>query len=153
MIDKWKIVDQLNWDTKFLNLAKNISSWSKDPSTKVGAVVVDAKNRVVSVGYNGFPIGIKDDDRLFNREEKYKMVVHAEMNAILFAQRSLLDHKLYTYPFQPCARCAGVIIQSGIKKVITISSNTERWKEEFITAQHMFYEAGVQLLFMKLNEN
>lgn len=152
-MDKAKIIEQLHWDKKLLNLAKFVASWSKDPSTKVGAVIVDDKNRIVSVGYNGFPIGIKDDDRLFNREEKYKMVVHAEMNAILFAQRPLLDHVLYTYPFQPCARCAGVIIQAGIKKVITKISDIERWKDEFTTAKNMFDEAGVKLLFIKLDEN
>lgn len=141
------------WDAKFLCLAKTVSQWSKDPSTKVGAVITDPKNRVISVGYNGFPRGVKDDERLFNREEKYEIIVHAEVNAILFAQRALYDHTLYTYPFQPCSRCAGIIIQSGIKRIITKPYNEERWRKTFTTAQIMFNEAGVQLLFVDLDEN
>lgn len=75
----------MSWDDRFLELATVISSWSKDPSTQVGAVIVDDDNRVISIGYNGFPKGIKDDHRLSNRDLKYEMVVHAEANALLFA--------------------------------------------------------------------
>ncbi len=78
------------WDKRFLELAKHVSLWSKDPSTKTGSVIVDQKRRVVSGGYNGLPIGVEDlDERLNNREIKYKMIVHCERNALLFANRDL----------------------------------------------------------------
>jgi dCMP deaminase len=86
------------WHNRFLDLAKFISGWSKDPSTKVGAVIVDKNKRIVSVGYNGFPKDVKDDNRLYDRESKYLIIIHAEINAILFANKSLDDCILYTYP-------------------------------------------------------
>jgi len=83
------------WHLRFLDLAKHISNWSKDPSTKVGAVIFDSDKRIISVGYNGFPKNISDDpEKYLNREIKYQMVVHAEINAILFAQRNLKDFLL-----------------------------------------------------------
>ena len=85
-----------NWDCRLIELAKTISTWSKDPSTKVGAVIVDSNRRILSTGYNGFPKGIKDDERLENRDEKLEMIVHAEINAILFAERNVNNSILYT---------------------------------------------------------
>jgi dCMP deaminase len=107
-----------SWDKRFLELAELVSSWSKDPSTKVGAVIVDNQNIIVSVGFNGFPKGIKDNDRLNHRDSKYQIIVHAENNALMFAKRPLDGCTIYTYPFMPCPRCAGMIIQSGIKRVV-----------------------------------
>jgi dCMP deaminase len=134
------------WDTRFLELATLVSTWSKDPSTKVGAVIVDDNKRVVSVGFNGFPRGVKDDfTRYEDRELKLKMVVHAEINAILFAKQPLDGCTLYTVPFQPCSRCAAQVIQSGIKRVVTFESDNPRWLDEFRTAQIMFDESGVAL--------
>ena len=133
------------WDNNFLNLAKTVSNFSKDPSTKVGAVIVDENNRLVSIGYNGFPRGILDDDRLLNRKIKYEMVVHAEANAILFAKTSLFYCTIYTYPFMPCSRCTGLIIQSWIERVVSIKNNEERWKENFLLSSQMMREAGVTL--------
>lgn len=106
-----------NWDARFLDMARLVSSWSKDPSTQAGAVITDG-NRMVSVGFNGFPRGISDDERLAIREVKYEMVVHAEVNAVLFARRSLVGLTLYTWPIPSCSRCAAVVIQSGISKVV-----------------------------------
>src|SRR4030067_2638115 len=104
------------WDLRFINLAYHISNWSKDPSTKCGAVITHG-NRIVSLGFNGFPAGVLDhDDRLLDRELKYKMVLHAEVNALLFAGTDLSDCTLYVVPMAPCSRCAAQIIQSGIKK-------------------------------------
>ena len=83
-------MNSTKWDDRFLVLAKLIGSWSKDPSTQVGAVIVDNKNRIVSVGYNGFPRGVEDSEkRLCNRQEKYDIIVHAEVNAIAFANKSV----------------------------------------------------------------
>ena len=136
------------WDRNFIELAKLIGSWSKDPSTQVGAVIVDPNNRLVSVGYNGFPRGIEDDERLFDREEKYDIIVHAEINALMFANKSVEGCTLYTWPFQPCSRCAGLIIQSGIKRVVSVVHSDERWKKNFQLSSKLLSEAGIELEIM-----
>lgn len=133
------------WDVRFLDLAKFISNWSKDPSTKVGAVITDEYNRIISVGYNGFPQGIHDNDRLKDRETKYKIIVHGEINAITFANTKLDNCTLYTYPFEPCPRCAGIIIQSGITRVVAPVNKTERWEEDFKLTRQLFLEADIRL--------
>ena len=133
------------WDKRFLSMAALIATWSKDPSTQVGAVIVDKERRVVSLGYNGFPKGISDDKRLDKRETKYKMVVHAECNALLFAAKDLAGCTIYTQPFMPCPTCAGMIIQSGITRAVSHETNNDRWSEDFAIARNMFKEAGVDL--------
>lgn len=132
-----------NWDHRFLVLAKLVGSWSKDPSTQVGAVIVDDNHRIISVGYNGFPQKIEDDERLYDRETKYKIIVHGEINAILFANRSLDNCTLYTIPFEPCPRCAGLIIQSGIKRVVSPKNTVDRWEEDFKITRQLFKEANI----------
>ena len=134
------------WDNRFLDMAKLVASWSKDPSTQVGAVIVDYNNRVVSIGYNGLPKDIIDHpNRLNDRNLKYKMIVHGEMNAILFANKSLEFCTLYTYPFMPCPRCASMIIQTGIYRVVSYNNIPERWKDEFALSQTLFQEADIEL--------
>jgi dCMP deaminase len=135
------------WDLRFLKLSQHIARWSKDPSTKTGAVIVDPQNRVISLGFNGLPQGIHDThQRLSNRELKYRMIVHCERNAILFAQRSLEGCTLYTWPFMSCADCAAVVIQSGIRRCVApLSVPNERWAESFSLAESMFNEVGIQL--------
>jgi len=141
MIDKW--------DLRFLGLAKHVASWSKDPSTKVGAVIVDQDRRVVSLGFNGFPRGVEDDhERYADRETKLRMVVHAEKNAILFALQPLAGCVLYTWPFAPCAQCAAMVIQVGIIGVVAPEASGEllrRWGADLTTATMMYREAGVRL--------
>lgn len=138
-------MDSVKWDMRFLSLAKLVSAWSKDPSTKVGATIVEDR-RIISVGYNGFPEGVLDtDERYHNRDTKYKYMVHAERNALLFANTSVKNATLYTYPFMPCSQCAGMVIQSGIRKVVTLEDNNKRWKESFKITKQMFGEAGVSL--------
>lgn len=138
------------WDLRFLEMAKHVASWSKDPSTKVGAVIFDGQNRVVSLGYNGFPKGVDDKpERYSDRQLKYKMVVHAEANAILFAQRSLAGCSIATWPFMSCSACAAMLIQSGIKRCIAPRLSDElalRWSESCATSTMMFAEAGVDLV-------
>lgn len=131
------------WDLRFIELAKLVGSWSKDPSTQVGAVIVDDNNRIVSVGYNGFPQGIMDNERLEDRDTKYKIVVHGEINAILFANKSVAGCTLYTIPFEPCPRCAGLIIQSGIKRVVAPKNTNARWEEDFKISRELFSEAKI----------
>lgn len=138
-----------SWHHRFLDLAKLVASWSKDPSTQVGSVIVDKQNRIVSIGFNGFPKNIGDDTRLNDRETKYNIVVHAECNAIMFANKPLAECTIYTYPFQPCSRCAGMIIQSGINKVVTLPlKHNERWKTDFDLAQKLFIESNTNLEFI-----
>ena len=132
------------WDVRFLNLAKHVSTWSKDPSTKVGAVIVDIYKRVVSVGFNGYPRGIPDNG-LENREEKYAKVLHAEINAILFSQRSLEGCTIYVYPMAPCSQCASTIVQSGITRVVTVRPTDkliERWGEKIKIAEDIIKDSG-----------
>ena len=134
------------WDRRFIDLALHISGWSKDPSTKVGSIIVDDDKRVISVGYNGFPKGVDDDGRLENREEKYKMIVHAERNALLFANKDVKDCHIYTYPFMPCSVCAGMIIQAGIKRVVSVKNENSRWQEDFKVSRRLFHESGITLI-------
>ena len=139
----------IKWDTRFLELAQLVSTWGKDPSTRCGAVIVDSANRVVSVGYNGFARGVADTpDRLDDRDVKLKMVIHAEENAILFAQRNLVGCTLYTWPFMPCAGCAGKVIQVGIRRVVSLVSDNPRWVQSFMLAQQQLAEAGVVVEFL-----
>ena len=137
-----------NWHNKHMRLARAVASYSKDPSTKVGAVIADSKNRLVSLGFNGFPRGIDDDpSRLEDRETKYKLVLHAEENALLFAQRSLDGCTIYTWPFPPCTHCALLIIQSGIKTIVAPTLRgelKERWGKQVAEAKKLFKEARVE---------
>lgn len=140
------------WHKRFFDLAKLVSTWSKDPSSQVGAVIVDDKKRIVSVGFNGFPFGVKDsDERLNDRSIKYEIIVHAEANAILTARNSVKDCTIYVHPYLPCSRCAGAIIQAGIKKVIVEDREIpERWLENFTLAKAILQEAGVEVEIIKL---
>lgn len=142
------------WEYRFLNLAKEIASYSKDTSTKVGAVITDQNNKIISVGYNGFPRGMKDDDRINDRELKYNIIIHAEINAIISAKSTLEGCIIYTYPFQPCSRCASIVVESGIKKVVSIKPSEailERWEENLRIAKMIFDECGVELLILEDN--
>ena len=139
------------WDMRFLDMAKMVGSWSKDPSTQVGAVIVDNDRRVVSVGYNGFPKGVADNARLEDRDEKYKMIVHAERNALLFANISVKNCSILTHPFMPCPVCAGMIIQCGISRVVSLKSDNTRWKKDFDISRQMFKEAEIDLIEYKLD--
>lgn len=142
------------WHYRYLDLARHVATWSKDPSTKVGAVIVDQLARPVSFGFNGLPRGVLDSpDRLNVRETKYKMIVHGERNAILFAGRSVAGCTLYTVPFMPCAQCAGMIIQAGITRVVAPRFDSERWAEDFKLTEQMFAEAGVELILFDTLEN
>ncbi len=146
MIDKW--------DQRFLELAAFIAKWSKDPSTQVGAVIVNANNkRVVSMGFNGFPAGVEDrEERLETRAIKYEMVVHAEQNALLFAGPAAEGCTLYVTPLPPCARCGVIIIQAGISRVVcpTPNKTIEPWATQSRITEEMFGEAGIVLDYIDL---
>lgn len=129
-------MSQIDWDRRFIEMAKLVASWSKDPSTQTGAVIVDPRRRVVSVGYNGFARGVEDTpERYADRETKYKLIVHCERNALLFAGRDLKGCTLYTWPFMSCATCAAVVIQSGITRCVAppIPEHLrERWEVDMV---------------------
>lgn len=140
---------RLKWDNRYLKLAETVASWSKDPSTKVGAVITN-DNRVIALGYNGLPSRVKDsDERLTDRGLKLAMTVHAEINAILTADRGKLYRStLYTWPFMPCSNCAAIVIQSGVSRVVAPVLSPElaqRWANSVDLAKQMFIEAGVSL--------
>ena len=136
------------WDLRFIKLAEHVSEWSKDPSTKVGAIIAKDK-KVVSLGYNGFPIHIADtEERLSIREVKLAYTIHAEINAILSTEKSLQGCTLYTWPFMPCARCACQIIQSGIVRVVSLVSDNKLWEESFDKSKSLFKEARVTLCLL-----
>ena len=144
------------WDHRFLALAEHISNWSKDPSTQVGAVITHTRSkRVVSMGFNGFPAGVEDTrERLDDRETKYEMVVHAEQNALMFAGDRAEGCTLYVHPLPPCARCAVMIIQAGIKRVVCDQPDFdhERWGEPAKIADTMFREAGLTVEYRQPGE-
>jgi len=134
------------WDERFLGLARHIAMWSKDPSTKTGAVIVAPDRRVLSIGFNGFPRGVMDHPiRYENREEKYKIIVHCERNAMLFCRESLAGSTLYTWPFLSCSSCAAMIIQAGIIRHVAPQSLNERWGEQVQMTLQILAEAGVGL--------
>lgn len=146
--------DYIEWDEYFMGIAMLSAKRSKDPSTQVGACIVDSKNnRILSVGYNGFPVGCSDDDFPWDREgetlcTKYPYVVHAELNAILNNRGvSLEGSKIYVALF-PCNECAKAIIQSGIREVVYLSdkyADTDNVK----ASKKMLETAGVSLRQLK----
>jgi dCMP deaminase len=113
-----------SWNQYFINIATEVAKRSKDPSTQVGCVIVDKKMRPVSFGYNGWVGGCDETKMSYERPMKYYLVIHAEMNAILFAKRSLEDCVLYCL-YAPCENCLKFIIQAGIKKIIYKNSALE----------------------------
>lgn len=147
---------QEKWDRRFLSMSRLIASWSKDPSTQTGAVIVTPRGAGVSWGYNGLPMCVEDTpERLNNRDLKYKMIVHCERNALIFAEKSLMGCILYTWPFMSCAVCAGMVIQAGIAECVAPSFDgidpalLGRWKPDFDLTMQMLSEAGVKLRLVK----
>lgn len=129
-----------------MGLARTISERSKDPSTKVGAVVVDERQVIAATGYNGFPRGIQDlPERWENRETKLTYVVHAEVNALLNASKSLVGCILYVYPLFSCSNCAKAVIQAGIKRIVAHAPDLERQECKYDAAIQMYKEAGVEI--------
>jgi dCMP deaminase len=142
------------WDKRFLDIAREISTWSKDPSRKIGAIAVRDR-KILATGYNGFPKGIEDSKERYNhRETKYQYVVHAEMNCIYNAAEngiSLKDSILYIYGLPVCGHCSLGIIQAGISRVVSLSKNTpDRWKEAIEKTHEIFKEANVKYEFTEI---
>jgi len=137
---------ETKWDMRFLRLAREVASWSRDPSTKVGAVIVRSDKTIASLGYNGFPRGIPDRPEMYaNREEKYKYIVHAEANAIVSAREPLLGYTLYTMPLPVCQDCCKLALQAGIMRFVSLAPTPEqyqRWGASLTASDWMIMEAG-----------
>jgi dCMP deaminase len=158
----------VKWDKRFLALSQHVAGWSKDPSTKVGAVIVRPDKTVLSVGYNGFPRNMRDDPEFYrDRDFKLSRVVHAEMNAILNASEPVKGATLYVslpaytsdgLPAVPlCDRCVVHVIQAGIKRVVgyLALSNDEaqlRWAEGQQLSASYLEEARVDYRMYNLGE-
>ena len=133
------------WAARFLDLADHVATWSKDPRTQVGCVIVDKHNRIVSLGFNGFPRGVKDlAERYNDRPTKHLFVAHAERNALDNAPLSVEGCTLYN-PLLPCSECAKSIIQKGITKVVSYEPDEDVEHFHWHITKMMFQEAGVQL--------
>ena len=146
--------DYITWDEYFMGVASLAAMRSKDPSTQVGACIVDNENRILSTGYNGFPYGCSDDEYPWDREgedqncTKYPFVVHAELNAILNAGgRPLAGSRIYVALF-PCNECAKAIIQSGVREVVYLSDKYKGTPEN-IASKRMLDAAGVKYTRLK----
>lgn len=141
------------WDRRFIDLMNVAGSWSKDPSTKVGAVIVRPDLTVAAIGYNGFPRGMSDAAELYeHRPTKYSRIVHGEMNAILNAHGSVEGCTLYV-PFPPCDRCAVHVVQAGIKRVVYVEPTEDiksRWAEAFEMTAAIFEDAGMEITVLPL---
>lgn len=140
------------WNDRYMEMARKVSEWSKDPNTKVGAVAVGSKGQILSQGFNGFPRGILDtSERLNDRETKYMYVVHAEMNVIYNATYngvSLDKASLYVYGLPVCSECCKGIIQVGIQTVYVSKECLElrpHWQESWMRSVDMFSEAGIEV--------
>ncbi len=144
------------WVSRYFEIAGLVGTWSKDPSTKVGAIIVGDKGQIISQGYNGFPRGVRDTpERYNNREMKYRLVVHAEMNAILNALyngSSVVGASIYIHNLPVCQECAKAIIQAGIARVFIDTSVNERWGEAWEISKTMFSESGVRCYYFDVRE-
>lgn len=144
------------WDKRWMDMAQQFANWSKDTSTKVGCVIVDADNRLVSQGYNGFPGGVEDNIAFrYERPQKYLYTEHAERNAIYNAARmgtSTKDCTLYTQLF-PCVDCTRGIIQSGITRLVTVKPDLTHHKygESWTVALQLLKETGITVSYLDYN--
>ena len=138
------------WDARHLSMCHEIAKWSKDPSTQVGARITRGKI-LVSEGFNGPPAGMQDDPAI-DRETKLRRTLHAEQNAILYAQRDLTGCMMYV-THHPCARCAAQIAQAGIKRVVCNAPDPAfavRWADDIAEAQLILTHAGVELVSLEV---
>ncbi len=122
------------WDKRFLEMAKLVSTWSKDPSTPTGAVIVRPDRSIASTGFNGFPRNMPDlEEKYEDRENKYNRIIHCEMNAALFSHdHTMQGYTLYTWPFLSCHRCFVHMVQIGITRFVCPIPNADilsRWSD------------------------
>jgi dCMP deaminase len=134
------------WDRRFLEMARMVSTWSKDPSTQTGAVIVRPDRTIVSVGFNGFPKCMPDNPEWYaNREEKYSRIVHCEINAMIHASGPMDSCTLYTHPFASCDRCVVQMLQAGINRFVAPEPTADaltRWGTAFEKTKRYIDESG-----------
>ena len=138
------------WDLRFLALAQHVAQWSKDPSTKVGAVIVRPDRTIASMGYNGFPRGMDDAPQKYE-DRKYKLAhtVHAEINAIANAHEPVRGYCLFT-SLPVCASCSLSVIQHGIDRVVSVYATEEqyaRWGMSMLAAADNFYQVNIPVRY------
>jgi dCMP deaminase len=141
--------DLTKWDKRFTRIANEVATWSKDPGTKVGAVLV-LDRRIIATGYNGFPQNIEDTvERYSNRGLKLAYTVHAEVNAILNSAKNgaTTNGSTLYVTFSPCVSCATSVVQAGVSTVVCpcISTAPERWRDSFQLGQDLLAEANVEI--------
>jgi dCMP deaminase len=136
-----------DWDKRFLNIAKEVSAWSKDPDAKVGAVIVSESRRILSIGYNGLPAAMPDTDEYLNSDNKLDYMIHAEMNSIYnagLAGVSLKNSTIYVYGRQVCHECMKGLIQAGISNIVTYSTeSSQKWQKSWEIAQNLAKFANI----------
>ena len=144
------------WDQRYLGMAKMVASWSKDPSTGCGAVIVRPDWSLVSVGFNGFPRRLPDDPAHYlHRPTKLSRTAHSEVNAVRHARERIDGYMVYSWPMLPCDRCANHLINYEVARIICCEptpAQTERWGESFESTRQMCQDAGVQLDVIALRE-
>lgn len=140
------------WDIRWIKLAEEIKSWSKDPSRKVGCVLTRGK-RLVSIGYNGLPQEVEDSEIVLNdKRTKNSLIIHAERNAVLWAQQEGLNTVGCSafITLHPCEHCAKLLLKAEIKKVVCpspLSYDGNTWKSSFIAASDLLYKANVPVIY------
>lgn len=141
------IAQTLRWDKRYFQLAKLVSTWSKDPTTKCGAVITQ-DNYITGIGFNGFPRCVEDtEEKLHDREYKRKLMLHAEMNAIAAAQGK--GETIYIYPCLPCTTCMTLIMQVGINKIVAGDAVIDAvWGTSFVEKE--LEGAGIELILMPI---
>jgi len=154
--DTWTEMNK--WDQRFMQLAIMVATWSKDPSSKTSTIIVTPDHRIVSVGFNGLPKGIQDSrDILHDREKKYAKIIHAEINAILFAQQDLTGCIAYMLPMSPCEQCASLLIQASISEIHhpahIAPDKVERWGASLQSAYNDLQNAGVKMVSHTIPED
>lgn len=147
---------QEDWDRYYLGMARQASTKSKDPSTKVGAIIVRPDKTLVSTGYNGFPRRMPDRlDWLNDRSMKYPHTIHGEINALLMARENVEGCTLYTWPFAPCGGsetnygCAIIMAQAGIDRVVSIEASVDlksRWEDSHRRAEVIYEVCGMDFI-------
>ena len=147
--------DYLSWDEYFMGIAFLSGMRSKDPTTQVGACIIDEDKKIIGIGYNGFPAGSSDDEMPWSREgdfleTKYPYVVHAELNAILNSIKTLKNSTIYVTHF-PCNECAKAIVQSGIKKVVYFSDK-HKDLDSTKASRKIFENAEVKTVHLKISQ-
>jgi dCMP deaminase len=136
----------MKWTQRFLDLAAVVAAWSKDPSTKVGAVAVHPASRaVLETGYNGLPRGVEDQPCRMERPAKYLWTAHAEENLVAHAARKTLEGATVYVTHLCCANCTRMLINAGVKRIVCGPGLTNMDYEHFTVARKMMAEAGVEL--------